>query len=162
MIRTSRWRPIAVVGLTFCLLSCRSSRPSVPETDAMDSYTMEVRKFQRDREAALKAATGWLTIAGLYFLSQPSETFGSDPTSDIVLPSTAPKHAGVFEQLDGKVSVKAATGVTFRLGDKSVTSDELKSDADGAPDKIGLGDVQLWVHMSGKRLSIRLRDPNYR
>ena len=127
-----------------------------------DSYEAGILQFQRDREAALKTDTGWLTIAGLFFLSQPQMTFGSDPLNDIVLPASAPARAGTFEVQHGKVSVKAAPGVTFQLGDKTITNAVLKSDGEGPPDRIGLGDLQLWVHMSGDRPSIRLRDKNSR
>jgi len=124
------------------------------------SYEAEVHQFQHDREAALTTDTGWLTIAGLFFLSQPRTTFGSDPLNDIVLPASAPSRAGEFDVQSGKVTVKAVPGVTFRLGDKTITTAELKSDGEGPPDRITLGDLQLWVHMSGGRQAIRLRDRN--
>ena len=44
-----------------------------------DPYLAEVTKFRQDREATLKGNAGWLTIAGLWFLTQPQTTFGSDP-----------------------------------------------------------------------------------
>jgi uncharacterized protein (DUF1684 family) len=125
-----------------------------------NGYEAEIRKWQQDREATLKSDTGWLTIAGLFFLSQPRTTFGSDPLNDIVLPAGAPARAGTFELHNGKVSVQAATGVSFQLGGKTMTSGGLKSDGDGPPDRLSLGDLQLWVHMSGDRPSIRLRDKN--
>jgi uncharacterized protein len=137
-----------------------SSLACSPNHEGRDSYTEGIRSFQHDREEALKTDTGWLTIAGLFFLSQPRTTFGSDPLNDIVLPAGAPASAGTFEMKDGKVTVKGAPGVTFQLGDKPITTAELKSDAEGPPDRISLGDLQLWVHMSGGRSSIRLRDKN--
>ena len=75
-------------------------------------------KFRQDREATLKGNAGWLTIAGLWFLTQPQTTFGSDPLNDIVFPASAPPRAGTFEMRDGKVTVKAAEGVTFQLDGK--------------------------------------------
>lgn len=132
-----------------------------PKTDIpADPYLAEIMKFQQDREAALKTDTGWLTIAGLFFLTQPVTSFGSDPLNDIVLPAGAPARAGTFELRNGKVTVKAADGVTFQLDGKSITSAELKPDGQGPPDRISLGDLTLWVHNSGDRLSIRLRDKN--
>ena len=41
-----------------------------------------------------------------------------------------------------------------------MTEASLKSDAIGSPDRIGLQDLTLWVHQSGDRLAIRLRDKN--
>lgn len=126
-----------------------------------DPHLAEVTKFRQDREATLKGNAGWLTIAGLWFLTEPQTTFGSDPLNDIVFPPSAPAHAGTFETRNGKVTVKAAEGVTFQLDGKTVTMMEMKSDVPGPADRLSLGnDLQFWVHTSGERLSIRLRDQN--
>jgi uncharacterized protein len=123
-------------------------------------YRAGIEKFREDREAALKTDTGWLTIAGLFFLTKPQTSFGSDPANDIVLTAGAPAHAGTFALHDGKVAVTAASGVGFVLNGRTVTNAVLKSDAIGSPDRIGLQDLTLWVHQSGDRLAIRLRDKN--
>jgi hypothetical protein len=161
------WLGVAVV-LTAALACRRDAAPPDRETSAdrvsaektKDPYQAEIVKFQQGREAALRGDTGWLTIAGLFFLTQPVTSFGSDPLNDIVLPAGAPARAGTFELRNGKVTVKAADGVTFQLDGKSITSAELKPDGQGPPDRISLGDLTLWVHNSGDRLSIRLRDKN--
>ena len=76
--------------------ACRT--PSTPKAEVpSDPYLAEVTKFRQDREATLKGNAGWLTIAGLWFLTQPETTFGSDPLSDIVFPASAPPRAGTFE-----------------------------------------------------------------
>ncbi len=137
----------------------RSAEVPASATPA-DPYRAEILKFQQDREAALKTDVGWLTIAGLWFLTQPETTFGSDPLNDIVLPAGAPERAGTFVLRDGKVTVRAVSGVTFDLNGKTITEAELKPDGQGPPDRITLGALQLWVHNSGERLSIRMRDKN--
>lgn len=137
---------------------------SQPKTEMpSDPYQAEITKFQQDREAALKTDTGWLTIAGLFFLTQPVTTFGSDPLNDIVLPASAPSRAGTFELRNGKVTVTAAAGVSFHLDGKTIATAELRPDGQGPPDRISLPPddaLMLWVHNSGDRLSIRLRDKN--
>jgi hypothetical protein len=126
-----------------------------------DPYLAEVTKFRQDREAALKSDAGWLTIAGLWFLTQPETTFGSDPLNDIVFPASAPARAGTFEMRDGTVTVKAAEGVAFDLNGKPVSQMEMKGDVPGPADRLALGkDLQFWIHNSGARLSVRLRDQN--
>ena len=155
-------------GLIMLMTACRDVAPAAPPPAASapaapvssDPYQAEIQKFQQDHEAQLKTDTGWLTIAGLYFLSQPVTTFGSGPLNDIVLPAGAPEKAGTFQLKSGKVSVKAEPGVTFMLESKPVTEKLLKSDGEGPPDRLSLGDLQLWVHQSGDRPSIRLRDKN--
>jgi uncharacterized protein (DUF1684 family) len=151
-------RQIAVVMAAVTLMAC--GKPATPS--AGDPYLDEIAKFRDNREAVLKTDTGWLTIAGLFFLTKPETTFGADPGNDIVLPAGAPARAGTFTLRSGKVGVQAAAGVSFALDGKSITSADLKSDGVGAPDRIALQDLTLWVHQSGDRLAIRLRDKNNR
>src|SRR5215813_8829376 len=73
------------------------SRPApAASVGAVDAYQAEVENFRKAREAKLTSDTGWLTIAGLHFLTQPKTTVGSDAANDIVLPSGAPARLGTF------------------------------------------------------------------
>lgn len=58
-------------------------------------YAAEIETWRVDREENLKADDGWLTVAGLFFLNEGDNSFGSSPLNDIVL-RTGPAHAGVF------------------------------------------------------------------
>jgi uncharacterized protein (DUF1684 family) len=149
-------RLMAVVMVAVPLMACGRAASS----RAGDPYLDDIAKFRDNREAVLKTDTGWLTIAGLFFLTKPETTFGADQGNDIVLPAGAPPRAGTFRLRDGKVGVQAAPGVSFALDGKTITSAELKSDGVGTPDRIALQDLTLWVHQSGDRLAIRLRDKN--
>jgi uncharacterized protein (DUF1684 family) len=169
MARLTRLPLCACIIVIAAAASCRKAEPPHSNAPAStskaelpsDPYIAEVTKFRQDREAALRADTGWLTIAGLWFLTQPVTTFGSDPLNDIVFPASAPPRAGTFEMRNGTVSVTAAEGVVFQLNGKPVTKMALKSDFPGPADRLSLGrDLQFWVHNSGQRLSIRLRDQN--
>jgi len=144
---------IAAGALVLSTMACQRQSAST-------GYRGEIEAFRRAREAKLTSDTGWLTIAGLFFLSKPESTFGSDPQNDIVLPAGAPSRAGTFFLRDGHVAVKAADGVSFVLDDRTIRDGELASDNPGPPDRISLGDLTLWVHQSGDRLAIRLRDKN--
>lgn len=165
-------RPATFIALFLLALAgstgCGPADPAPENSPAPSSagapvggYQAELTKFRQDREATLKGDAGWLTIGGLWFLTQPRTTFGSDSLNDIVFPASAPARAGTFALKDGKVTVTAAEGVTFQLEGRSVTSMELRSDVPGPADRLVLGNaLQFWVHNSGDRLSIRLRDQN--
>ena len=128
----------------------------------MDPYRADIEKFRQQREAKLTSDTGWLTIAGLYFLTRPETTVGSDAANDVVLPASAPPRVGTFALAkNGKVSVTLEPGVSVKLLDgKPFTGGPIKSDGEGTPDRLVLGDVQVWVHESGERPAIRVRDKN--
>ena len=99
-------------------LSLRATSPVRSPGPAVDPYRADVEKFRQEREAKLTSDTGWLTIAGLHFLTKPETTFGSDAANDVVLPAGAPANVGTFVLAkNGKVSVKLEPGVTVSLLD---------------------------------------------
>ncbi len=49
-------------------------------------YADVIETWRAERERRLTADDGWLTVAGLFFLREGENTFGSDPLHDIVLP----------------------------------------------------------------------------
>jgi uncharacterized protein (DUF1684 family) len=127
---------------------------------AATGWQAEDEQYRHDLEAKLTSDTGWLTIAGLAFLTGPETTVGSDPANDVVLPAAAPPHLGTFVLADdGSVSVRLAPGVRVtRLDGQPFSGGTIKSDGAGPPDRLVLGDVQVWVHDSGARKALRIRD----
>jgi uncharacterized protein (DUF1684 family) len=120
-----------------------------------------LEKFRAGRVTALTADNGWFTVAGLHFLNQGDNRVGSDPSNDVVLDfPSVPKHAGVIT-LDGtKARIKAAPGQTLVINDKPVTEQELHGAFDGArvTDTIKFDSISFFVHYSGPRLAVRVRD----
>ena len=123
------------------------------------AYQGAVSKWRQNYEASLKADDGWLTVAGLFWLHEGENRFGADALNDIVLPGgSAPAEAGSFVLHNRKVAVKVRSGVPITLSGKAVQTAELHPDAPA--DELKLGSLTLWVHASGERLGIRLRDEN--
>src|SRR6188508_2621563 len=123
-------------------------------------YVHEIEDWQRARAERLTADGGWLTVAGLVWLKQGKNSFGSDPSCDVVLPAhAAPRQAGLFV-LEGKqVRVEVGSGVAVTLGGKPVTRLTLKSDAGGtAPDVLSLGALTMQIIDRGGRLGVRVKD----
>lgn len=129
---------------------------------ATSGYRAGLEQFRHDLESRLTSDTGWLTIAGLSFLTKPQTSVGSDPANDVVLPGATPARVGTFALAkDGRVSVALEPGVQVTLLDgRPFTGGPIKSDGEGAPDRLVLGDVQVWVHQSGDRPALRIRDRN--
>lgn len=121
------------------------------------TYRRSVEKWRHDYEDRLKSDTGWLTVSGLFWLHDGENRFGSDPLNDIVLASI-PAEAGSFEFRDGKITVHIRPGVAATIQGRPIQNAELQ------PDKteswLVLGDLTLYVHASGQRYSIRVRDKN--
>jgi uncharacterized protein (DUF1684 family) len=144
---------------TFSALVLAGILAAIGSVHADDAYLQALTKWRQEREATLKSDTGWLTVAGLFFLNQGRNTFGSGPLNDIVLPADAPADAGAFEVDERKVAVRAKTPLT--VNGKETTFAELRPAAEGKPaDQLTMGALTLFVHVSGDRLAIRLRDKN--
>lgn len=129
---------------------------------ADEAYRAEVQKWRADREARLKADGGWLTVAGLYWLNQGPNRFGTDPAGDIVLPAgSAPAKAGVFGLAGEQVTVALERGTKGRIGGKAASGPSLmRPDTPGAPDVLEMGALSLNVIKRGDRYGIRLKDKN--
>ncbi len=123
-----------------------------------DRYQREVVQWRRDREAALKADDGWLTVSGLFWLRPGEARIGSDPSNDILLPAHAPGSVGTLTLQEGRVRFQAAPGVSITRGGKTFESGEIHSDADEHPDTLVVGDVKLILLKRGQRLALRLKD----
>ncbi|HTP67642.1 MAG TPA: DUF1684 domain-containing protein [Dongiaceae bacterium] len=122
------------------------------------AYRQSVEDWRQAYQASLTSDTGWLTVSGLFWLKEGANRFGSDPSNEIVLPSSAPPHAGVFEFHGEKTTARIEPGVVVTRNGTPVQTAELRPDV--ASDRLVLGDLTLYVHASGNRLAIRLKDKN--
>jgi uncharacterized protein (DUF1684 family) len=121
-------------------------------------YKTEVEEWRIEREDRLKSDEGWLTVSGLYWLNEGENRFGTDPLNDFVLPEgSAPANVGFFDYRKGEVSVRIEPGLDVTQHSKPIEKATMKM---GSEDAISIGDLKLWVHYSGERLAIRLRDLN--
>lgn len=125
-------------------------------------YSKEIATWRQEREARLRDEDGWLTIAGLYWLNEGENAVGTAPTNDLVLPAgAASAQVGVFTLKGGKVTFEAASSVTVTQQGKAVRTATLEPGpgTGAAPvDALTIGKLILWVHKSGERFAIRMRD----
>ena len=118
--------------------------------------------FHAEREKVLLADDGWFTVAGLHFLNPGDNKFGSDPLNDIVLEyADVPKQAGVITMNGTTVTIKAADGQTLTYNGKPAKEGALHLAENGKPaDPITYKSTTFFLHYSGPRLAIRVRDQN--
>jgi len=114
---------------------------------AFSSYDDDILKWRQDRQASLMADGGWLSVAGLFWLHEGANRFGTEKANDIVLPDGA-AHAGVLQLEHGKVTA-TMNGSTH----------EIKHDS---ADVLRVGRLSLFVIQRGERFGIRLKDPEAR
>lgn len=62
-------------------------------------YQQQIEDWHQRRIASLKAADGWINLAGLYWLAEGKNSFGSARDNQIVFPDgSLPDHAGFLER----------------------------------------------------------------
>ena len=122
-------------------------------------YKATVESWRKERETDLRSEDGWLTVAGLFWLKEGANRFGTDPGGDIVFPAgTAPAKAGTFTRHGDKTTVRAEPGVPLKHDGKAVTTMEVHPDQPGPPDKLTLNSLTMFVIQRGDRYGIRLKD----
>ena len=154
MRMSTRWGA-AAVGLALVVAVGALAR-------ADEAYRAEVEDWRARRQARLEAEGGWLTLAGLFWLKDGPNSFGTDPGNEIVLPErSAPGQAGVFVFEGGKTALRLASGVDGRIGGASVTGPHvMQPDTSGRPDVLVMGPLSLYVIERGDRYGIRVKDAN--
>jgi hypothetical protein len=140
----------------FCLIGAFAMHA---RDDAGD-YQKQIKAWQQHREAGLRSPTGWLTLAGLFWLNQGKNTIGSGETSDFLLPKDAPTQVGVFEVSGREVKFRNLTGADVTVNGKPVTNPVIlqHDDDDEKCDKVEAGPVQFYVINRDKRLAVRVKD----
>jgi hypothetical protein len=83
-----------------------------------NDFETDVMKWREERAERLRTSEkSWLGLAGLFWLKEGNNTFGSDPGCNFVLPPTAPKKAGVFNFKNDLVTEIRRKAPDFRHGD---------------------------------------------
>ena len=148
-----------------------------PRAGSQDaSYRQEIEAWRVKRESNLKADGGWLTVAGLFWLKEGENRFGSGKDNEIVLPASAPARAGAFVVRGAQVLARFEPGVSATVDGRPVgvaataaasggaaageSGHRLHADSSGKAEVVAMGPLQMHVIERGGRLAIRLKDMN--
>jgi uncharacterized protein (DUF1684 family) len=148
----------------------RASSSAGPDPYPYDraSHEAAVTAWRRARLARLTAPDGWLSLIGRSPLEQGRNTAGAEESCDIALPKErAPATVGTFDRDGDTVSFTPAPGVTIVL---QGTVDALplvpgvacplRTDREGAPDRLALGSLTMEVTLRESGMFVRVRDPD--
>ena len=125
------------------------------------SYPQLIQKWRDDQETNLKKETGWLTVAGLFWLKEGTNTVGAGEAFDVQLTDNFKR--GKFGEIDfkgGVATLKVEKGMDAQADGKSFSTIELTSDEKGKPTEIRTGTQTLTLIKREERYGIRLRDSN--
>jgi uncharacterized protein (DUF1684 family) len=128
------------------------------ETDP--AYASEISAWNYKRVQKLKKENGWLNLVGLYWLKQGSNSFGSDPSNDIIFPAGTPPKIGTFNLKDSLVQIKVNENIDVLINGKNVKEALLMNDLTGRPTIMSVGSYKWNIIKRENKYGIRLRDLN--
>ncbi len=131
-----------------------------PSIGADDAYVTEIEAYRAEKEKALRAEDGWLTVVGLPWLAEGRSTIGSAPDSDVVLPASAPARFGVLEVAGERVNLHLVPGATATQDGEGFAEAVLQLPDEESRHAVELGDVSFHLIRRGERLGLRVRDRN--
>ncbi len=130
--------------------------------DAPDAnYKKEISQWREARMERLKSKTGWLNLAGLFWLEEGENSFGSDSSNSIVFPkSAAPFYGSIFKTGDS-ILLKPSTNPEITVNGQKAGETHLLSDDSGNPTLMESGSIAWYIIKREDRYAIRLRDYNH-
>ncbi len=146
---------ILFLPLFFYIGGCSESTST---NNTAPAYVAEIEDWRQKRVDNLKAENGWLNLAGLFWLQEGLNTFGTHSSNDIVFPEgKAPDFMGSFGLNEKTVTIQITDGVDVFHSDKPVKSLQLNNVGD---DRIILsyGSLRWFIIQRGDRFGVRLRD----
>jgi uncharacterized protein (DUF1684 family) len=137
---------------------------SLSAAPASEDVATATRTWEEGRLKRLQAEDGWLTLVGLGWLKEGTNTAGSDGKADVVFPEGTPKSIGTFTRSGRTVTFQPAAGVSVTRDGKPFTGGPVQSDQEGEakPDVLQVGRLRFQLIDRGQRIGVRIKDPEAR
>lgn len=142
------------------LLVLAACAPKKESTVEVESYRNEINAWHADRVAnQLTGDNGWLNLAGLFWLNEGFNTFGSDPSNDVVFPAgKIVPNAGTFVVQQGKVTMEVAPGVKIWRDSVEAFHEVIHMPDSAFHPVLSAGSLKWWIIDRSGKLGVRLRD----
>lgn len=123
----------------------------------------EIDDWHAKRVEALKGPTGWLNIAGLFWLEEGMNSFGSDASNELVFPaSLGLPSAGYFVLEKGVVRQTLLPGVQLTSNGKPVSGTVTVFNPDSTRQPVmEQGSLRWFIIKRDTKYGVRLRDLNH-
>lgn len=130
------------------------------EADDLDPAALEadVLAWRDSRLASLMSPTGFLNLAGLFWLDSETALFGSSPDNDLVFPASADARIGRFRVTADGVVMEPEEGTIVLANGEPVGNILVADDTTESPVMITHGSLAWTVIKRDGRYAVRLRD----
>ena len=144
--------------LAIAIMSCNSKKSNEVALD-LNAYKAEIEQWHQKRIEDLKSNNGWLNLAGLFWLNDGINTFGSDESNDIVFPKDKiPAKAGLLLLQNNTVTMTSLPEVEIMLNDKPVKTGVIFYPDSTRQPKLAYGSLQWFIIKRDNKFGVRLRD----
>ena len=163
--RRSRLLRAALLGASvpavLATAACGERTPPVPAFEAAP-YPASRAAWQERRFKGIAGPEGWITLAGLFWLDRERYALGSDPASDLVLPTAVARSFGTLSVANRVVRFTATPGAAVFHAGKRVDTITMLSDTNGRkPTILSSGPVRIELLDRVGRLALRVSDSTH-
>ena len=151
----------AVLAAASIAGACGERTPPLPTLDAAH-YAAARASWHARRIAGIAGPTGWIALAGLFWLDGAHYSMGSDRTNDLVLPASVARRLGSLSVASRTVRFTAAAGADVRHDSARVDTITMLSDTNGRkPTILTSGPLRLELLDRTGRLALRVTDSTH-
>lgn len=123
------------------------------------SYKAQIDEWHQTRLNALKSETGWLNLAGLFWLNDGKNSLGRGTDFDLAFPiANAQANLGALYLENGTVRFVPKAGATVSADGKPVTEPLVIFAPNQKPTVLAHGSLRWFVIKRGPKYGVRLRD----
>jgi uncharacterized protein (DUF1684 family) len=125
----------------------------------MIDYEKTITNIRKERNKKTASdSLHWLNLAGLFWLEEGENTFGSDNGNKIVLPSFPYAHCGSLFYKDEIVTLHPANDVKITINGKAPDARPIVTDIHNEPDLIDIGSFTIKIIIRGGKPLARIWD----
>ncbi len=137
-----------------CLAPCALLRAD----EGSAEYAELIAAWRAERMAELRAADGYLNLAGLFWLGNGRHSFGASSENDLRFPRAPADRIGTFVVRDGRVTMHVDPGRLVLLEGRAVEVVTLDAVTDGPPVPAQMESLFWYVIDRAGRTGLRLHD----
>ncbi len=126
-----------------------------------DNYVSSIKEWHNKRDSSLTKKNGWLSLAGLYWLEQGENSFGSDSSNQIIFPEKAPKFMGSFFLNDTTVTITVNKDIEIFIDSLRINSMQLKNDNQKGRHILTHSTLSWYIVKRTNKFGIRLKDSEH-
>ena len=144
----------ALLALTTGIVSCGRTEPPVDSA----AYEAEILEWRAERLERLRGPTGYLNLAGLFWLDSATATLGSSTSSDIVFPASAAARIGTLRVSPEGVWLDVEADVQVLVDAEPISSILIADDTTAEPVTVSHKSFVWTIIKRDGRFALRLRD----